>query len=146
MNKLVVLFTATMFLAVFALIGCNKSQEPPKPEATPVEEPAAPEPAAKKPVAAKPLPKVGNVVVTVIDVWEKKPVRDAVVTVKVNEKIQWIKTSISGKAQFKNLPFGSYAFTVASPNGIAEMDTVTTNVTVPRGETATKTVSLRIRQ
>jgi len=145
MNKLVVLFTAAMFLAVFALIGCNKPQEPPKPEAAPAEEPAPPEP-AKKPVAAKPLPKVGNAVIAVIDIWEKKPVRDATVTVKVNEKIQWIKTSVSGKAQFNNLPFGGYTFTVSSPTSVAESDTVTANVTVPRGETVTKTVSLRIRQ
>jgi hypothetical protein len=124
----------------------NKSQEPPKPEATPAEEPAAPEPAAKKPVAAKPLPKVGNVVITVKDIWAKQPIKDAIVNVTVNEIMRMVKTDTAGKALFKNLPFGSYTFTVSSPHDISESDTVTTNVTVPRGETATKTVSLRIRQ
>ena len=116
MKKLVVLFSATMFLAVFAFIGCNKSQEPPKPEAAPAEEPAAPEPAAKKPAAAKPLPKVGNVAITVKDIWEKKPIKNAIVNVTVNEVMRVVKTDASGKALLKNIPFGNYTCTVASPN------------------------------
>ena len=35
MKKLVVLFTAVLFLATFALIGCNQSQEAPKPAPAP---------------------------------------------------------------------------------------------------------------
>jgi hypothetical protein len=143
MNKFVVLFTATMFLAIFSLIGCNKSQEPPKPEETSVQEPTAQEPASAKP---KPLPTVGNAAFTVIDFWAKKPIKDAVVNVTVKDNMQMVKTNVAGKATFNKLPFGSYTFTVASPKDISETDVVTVNMTVPRGATATKTVSLRIRQ
>jgi hypothetical protein len=141
MNKLVVLFTATMFLAVLSLIGCNKSQEPPKPEETPVQEPAVQEPAP-----AKPLPTVGNVVITVKDIWEKKPIKNAIINVTINDTMRTAKTDAAGKALFNKLPFGSHTFTVASPNGLSDSDVVTVNVTVPRGKTATRAVSLRIRQ
>ena len=40
-KKLVVLFVATTFLAIFALIGCNKSQEPASPAAGPAPEQGA---------------------------------------------------------------------------------------------------------
>ena len=42
MKKLVVLFVAIMFLAIFTLIGCNQSQEAPKPAAAPAPEKGAP--------------------------------------------------------------------------------------------------------
>ena len=151
MNKFVVLFTATMFLAVFALIGCNKSQEPPKAETTPAQEPAAQEPettpAKKKPVVAKPLSKTGNVIIIVKDM-DAKPINYAVVSVKMNqETIKTVKTNTAGKAQFNGLPIGSYTFTAAvSGADPGSHDAVNINVAVPRGETATRTITLRIRQ
>ena len=143
MKKFVVLFTAAAFLAVFSLIGCNKSQEPPKPEETSLQEPAAQEPAPAKP---KPLPTVGNVAFTVNDFWAKKPIKDAVINVTVKDNMRMVKTNEACKAIFNKLPLGSYTFTVASPKDISDTDVVTINVAVPRGETATRTVSLRIRQ
>jgi hypothetical protein len=138
MNKFVVLFTATIFLAVFSLIGCNKPQEPPKPEETPVQESA--------PAKPKPLPTVGNVVITVKDVWAKKPIKNAIVNVTIKDTMRLVKTDTAGKALFNKLPFGSYNFTVASPTDLPDSDVVSLNVTVPRGATATRTVDLRIRQ
>lgn len=147
MNKLVVLFTAAMFLVVFSLIGCNKPQEQAKPEAAPAQEPAAaPEQEPAKVAKPKPLPTVGNVLFIVKDVWEKRPIKEAIVNVTINQKMQVVKTNAAGKALFKGLHFGGYTFTVASPNGSLVPDVVNVNVTVPRGATATRTVTLRIRQ
>jgi hypothetical protein len=56
MKKSLVLFLAATFIATFALIGCNKSQEPPQEAATPAPEQGAPGTPAAVPAPPAEMP------------------------------------------------------------------------------------------